>query len=218
MSVLEQLLSTIAPHACLGCTAEGALLCAKCVQALPLVPSRCYQCGRSTTNYQTCLDCQPTSPLAGVWVVTPYAGPAKALLHVIKFERARAGARDVARAMVRLLPNGPYTITHAPTATSRIRARGYDQAELIAKELARATGQPHRALLGRTTQQRQLGQSRVSRKQQMEDAFRPLCPAPQGTILVIDDVLTTGATLDSAATTLRLNGAQHVCAAVFACA
>lgn len=218
MSVLEQLLSTIAPHDCLGCTAEGALLCAKCIQALPPVPPRCYHCGRSTTNYQTCAGCQLTSPLAAVWAVTPYAGPAKALLHVIKFERARAGAQDVARAMARLLPDGPFTITHAPTATSRIRARGYDQAEIIAKELARATGQRYRALLARTAQQRQLGQSRLNRKQQMQNAFRLLCPVPQGSILLIDDVLTTGATLDSAATTLRSNGAQHVCAAVFACA
>jgi ComF family protein len=115
---------------------------------------------------------------------------------------------------------GDVFITYVPTANARVRERGYDQAALIARELSRQVGSPCVPLLARVGGQRQLGQGRAARKKQMEGAFRVLKPAllQNKHVLLVDDVLTTGATCEAAARVLRQAGAKRVSAAVFAVA
>jgi predicted amidophosphoribosyltransferase len=207
MNFLEFVLSGLAPHECVGCKKEGRLLCAACLDGLPPLPSRCYRCNRATKDFRTCPTCRKQSRLTQVWAVTPYTGPAKLLIRKLKFERARAGALDVALAISRQLPDGQaWVITAVPTATSRVRLRGYDQAQLIAREIARLRGCAYAPLLGR------LGQ--------LKGLFRPRqhLVLQNRHVLLIDDVLTTGASIEAAADTLRTAGAQRVSAAVFAAA
>jgi predicted amidophosphoribosyltransferase len=111
-------------------------------------------------------------------------------------------------------------IAYVPTAPQRVRERGYDQAALIAKELAIRSKLPYHTLLARTGTQRQLGQQRAVRKEQMTGAFRSLdkIDLQDKHVLLIDDVLTTGATCEAAARALRQAGAKRVSAAVFAVA
>lgn len=146
---------------------------------------------------------------------------AKELVRTLKFERAKGAAVAMADAMAAALEvSGEVYITHVPTANSRVRERGYDQAALIARELARRTGRPYIPLLARLSGQRQLGQQREVRIKQMEGAFRVLNPAlvNRKHVLIVDDVLTTGATCEAAARALRQAGAKYVSAAVFAVA
>jgi ComF family protein len=153
--------------------------------------------------------------------VTQYKGVAKDILQRLKFERARAGAEDVARILVSAYtPGDDVLVTHIPTAASRVRQRGYDQAELIARAFARLAELPYAPLLVRIGNQRQVGQHREVRTQQMQQAFRPIhiTSLQNRHILLIDDVLTTGATCEAAARTLRQAGAKRVSAAVFAVA
>lgn len=221
MKLLEYLLSLIAPFTCVGCGTEGTLLCDTCKHALPVVPSRCYNCNRKTANYRTCAACRPNSPLYEVWAATAYAGAPKRLLHMLKFERAQAAARDIAVVMAARLPQGRvWMVTYVPTAPSRVRTRGYDQARLIAKELAHCLGVPYAPLLARTTSVRQVGHGRAVRRRQMRQAFRATNTARMANahVLLVDDVITTGATSEAAAQTLRAAGARRVSAAVFAAA
>jgi predicted amidophosphoribosyltransferase len=101
-----------------------------------------------------------------------------------------------------------------------VRQRGYDQALLIAKSLSQRLGRPYVPLLARMGDQRQVGHSRITRLNQMEGAFRPLNTMilKNRHVLLVDDVLTTGATCEAAARILRSNGAKRVSAAVFAVA
>lgn len=89
-----------------------------------------------------------------VWVCTEYQGAAKQLIHDFKFAHKQAAADPLTRLMVDCLPFlSPDTIiSHVPTASSRVRKRGYDHAELLAKALAGNLGLSHASLLIRTGQ------------------------------------------------------------------
>jgi ComF family protein len=219
--IAERLIALIAPHVCKGCGAEGHLLCGTCANGLQSVPPRCYRCQRITKDFRVCTSCRSQSSLFAVWPCTAYTPLPKAVLHSLKFERAQAAARDLAAAMAAKLDLvGPLVITHVPTVPARVRKRGYDQAALIARELAHLTGIPYIPLLARTGSGRQVGQTRLQRRRQMEGAFRPTAAQvlQNGHVLLVDDVLTTGATCEAAARTLRQAGAKRVSAAVFAAA
>ena len=142
------------------------------------------------------------------------------LLHVYKYDRASAGAIIIAKAIADSLPYlaGNTIIVPVPTATSRIRQRGYDHAELIARHVAKYKGLPMVKAARRLSQSRQVGANRQQRKTQLHGAFIVTRPnAVKGAnILVIDDVVTTGSTLEALAAELNKAGARTVCAAVFA--
>jgi ComF family protein len=105
-----------------------------------------------------------------------------------------------------------------PTATSRVRQRGYDQAELLCRELASLTRLPYRTALARHGQSRQVGTNRTERRAHLEGALRVRHPETiQGKhVVLVDDVLTTGATIEAAAKVIRRAGAKRVDAIVFA--
>lgn len=219
MRVIEHIISTIAPHECLGCGLEGSLLCAACSQQLPPIPERCYRCLRTNPGSVTCKSCRSSSALYSVTPITTYDGLAKELVQKLKFERARAGATTVAALLAEHLTLPTNTvITHVPTATSRVRERGYDQAALIARQLAAQTGAMYLPLLGRLGQQRQVGKTRLERHQQMQQLFVAVKSQVPSQILLVDDVITTGATLEACAKILKAAGAKRVSAAVFAAA
>ncbi|HSX16742.1 MAG TPA: phosphoribosyltransferase family protein [Patescibacteria group bacterium] len=203
MSLIEHILRLIAPNECLNCGAEDNLLCNQCAGALPAAVIREKYKGIDT-----------------VWAVTRYEGVAKTLVHMLKFERAAAAADDIARAMARQLPAGQWIVTSVPTAVERVRQRGYDQSRLIARALATQNNLLYLPLLARVSSTRQVGATRAVRKEQMYDAFRPLRHQTMegAPILLVDDVLTTGGTVEAAAAVLRANGARSVSAAVFAAA
>ena len=218
--MIEKLLEILAPHECLGCGHEGLLLCDNCASRLPAAIARCYRCRRSTAEFRTCANCK-ASPLRTVRAAVRYEddGLVKALIHRFKFERAQAAAHDIAPLLQ--LPSDisrERIVVHVPTATSRVRQRGYDQAKLIARGVAARHGVMHVSALARIGQQRQVGASGSARRHQLQTAFRvtrPLLVAGKHVIL-IDDVLTSGATLEAAALTLKQAGAWRVEATVFA--
>ncbi|HEY8999522.1 MAG TPA: phosphoribosyltransferase family protein [Candidatus Saccharimonadales bacterium] len=221
MQIIEQIIATVAPHYCLGCDTEGTLLCAACASTLPPTPGQCYRCGKLDELGRTCVSCRRNSSLRSVQAVTTYEGTAKGLIARLKFERAQAAAKDVAAAMAaRLTFKGgeQFLVTYIPTANTRVRRRGYDQAQLIARELAREFGTSRVALLARVGNVRQLGAGREQRRAQLANAFRPLKPymVQNANVVLIDDVITTGSTLEAAAAILKAAGAKTVHAAVFA--
>lgn len=221
MSIIEDLVNLIAPHHCVNCGAEGSLLCSDCMHGLNVVPSRCYRCQRWTDDYQVCMTCKRYTSIHSLWAVTAYEGAAKELIHRLKFARAKAAAKTVALALSQQYRSAEeVTITYIPTAPTRVRERGYDQAALIAQAYARIAKQPTASLLARLGNNRQVGQRRAVRKQQMQGAF--WVPQPQRVankhILLVDDVLTTGATCEAAARALKQAGAKRVSAIVFAVA
>lgn len=217
MSILEAIISRVAPHNCLVCGQEGSLLCVWCqIETLPALPARCYNCFTLSEASKVCQRCRRLSPLKHVWVRTDYESTAKQLIHAYKFDHARAGAGLIAGFMKEALPYIENAIVvPVPTASSRVRLRGFDHTALLAKQLAKQTGLAYLPALKRVGQSKQVGTKRAVRKAQMKGAFRSVVSLKGQHVLLIDDVVTTGATLEEAARTCRRAGAKTIDALVF---
>ena len=105
--LFDRLLSQIAPHECLSCFAEGALLCQDCVRYLIPAPSACYHCHKPTKAARTCAACLPFSNLSAVRAATMYKAITKDLVWHLKFHGTQAAASEIAEQLVSLYPNSP---------------------------------------------------------------------------------------------------------------
>jgi ComF family protein len=136
----------------------------------------------------------------------------KALIKKLKFERSRSAADVAARLLLSraVLPSDVSIVTAVPIAPSRYRERGYNQAELIAKRVAVQLGLPYRPLLGRENADHQIGRDRQERLEHIQGVFFATSRLAGQRILIVDDVMTTGATLAECATVLSQAGAEAV--------
>jgi ComF family protein len=193
MIVLDNLLEWLTPHDCLGCGVEGLLLCDGCAAVLP------------------------SARTAKIRSATIYTGVAKDLVWRLKFDGAHSAAQIMARQMLPLLPKQGVLVP-VPTTTLRRRQRGYDQTILLAQELSRLSGLPVGRWLARSGQQHQIGADRMQRRLQLLGVYRLTRRARpvDKHIILIDDVVTTGATLEAVTVTVHAAGAAHVTAITFA--
>ena len=209
---------------CLVCGEPGANgrdLCASCHSALPWEGPACLRCALPLPQAGLCGDCLQTARHQGgpaldeTHAAFEYAFPLDRLLPRLKFHRDFAAGRVLAQCMAERyasLPR-PDALLPVPLHRARLRRRGYDQALELAKPLARALSLPllddvlHRHKT--TTAQSRLDAD--ARQRNLRDAFAvaPGAKLPAHVVL-LDDVMTTGATLHAAARALRMAGARRV--------
>ncbi len=138
----------------------------------------------------------------------------------MKFKYSVEAAETIAKELLNTIPSmsPDVVIINVPSATSHTRQRGFDHARVIAKNLAILTKLQFSPSLARLGQARQVGSTRSQRQSQMEGVFNVINPGSvnQKHVLLVDDVITTGATIESAAKALKQAGAKSVDAVIFA--
>jgi predicted amidophosphoribosyltransferase len=137
-----------------------------------------------------------------------YTGVGREVVARLKYRNARSVLPALVKAVAALVdPATVDVVTWAPTSAARRRERGFDQARLLARGVARRLRRPCRALLVRQPGLPQTGRSGRGRRE--GPVFTTVC-RPPAHVLVVDDVVTTGATLAAAARALRAAGAIEV--------
>jgi ComF family protein len=210
------------PPRCVTCRAWGAFVCATCsAQLVRAEHSRCGVCWQPSADTR-CETCRHTSPaFTAVRAVYDYSGPARDLVHALKFGGVSAVAPEMAAPMAELLHSWQpevSAIVPVPMAGVRRRRRGYNQAELLARDVSRSTAIPlATGAVVRSSGPAQVDQPDAdSRRRNVRGAFRPGRTRVTGDVLLLDDVSTTGATMDACARALRAAGADRVYGLTFA--
>ena len=217
--LLGRLQALLFPSRCPGCGLRGVLLCGDCARRLPwLGPDVCPRCAEPRRSGWICGRCRAGSaPLDGVRAACRFEGLARQSVHDLKYRGARVRAPLLAELLEQALAARPIrfdVLVPVPLSPERRRQRGFNQAELVARALGERIGVPvdPDALARVRDTPRQVGRTGQAREQNVADAFA--CPSPEAVrgrrVGVLDDVMTTGATLRACATALRTAGAERV--------
>ncbi|MFM8560708.1 MAG: ComF family protein [Solirubrobacterales bacterium] len=207
--ILGALGAALAPALCWSCrgpAAGGGPLCRTCEGLLPWLDPRV----PASTGSAGALPA-----LERAWAPLSYEGVARDLVHALKFSGAAGVAPAMARQACDALPPRAFPprarLVPVPADRGRRRRRGFDHAEALAGALSDLTGLPVARVLARERAQRagQRGLGRPERLRGQGISVRARRPAPPACVLV-DDVMTTGATARACARALRANGANSV--------
>lgn len=212
-SALARTLDAAFPATCPGCGREGSPICGSC---LPALDARL----DDPPGVLIGMPVDLPYPLLQLEWCAPFVGVVRDALHAIKYQGERRVATPLGAAVARRWAKagaGGDLIVPVPVHAARARQRGYDQAQLIAEVAARHLALPHARLLERHVETiAQFELDRRERATNVRGAFRLLTPGPQPLagrwVVLVDDVMTTGATLSACATVLMEAGAIGVSA------
>lgn len=218
MRLLTAVLDLITGDGCAICRMPGPPLCGPCEAGLPcLGGTGCARCGHPWPHERpACPECIPG--VAWARQALAYDGRVPDLMGAFKDHRRRSLADPLARLMADRLrpPDPPAVLVPVPLAPGRRADRGFNQCHLLAERLGRQWGMPVMPVLHRDDHAApQRGSGAAARRRQVQGAFRAVVHVPMQCVLV-DDVVTTGATLSSAARALRRAGCARVGAVALA--
>ncbi len=207
------------PPWCIGCGREGEYICDACRQQLPFIyPPVCSVCGRPLTVDNTCPGCIGTqAEIDGIRAPFLFGGVIRQAIHQLKYYNLKAIAPVLAGFLHDFLVENPMpgdVLVPVPIHKKRERERGYNQSSLIARELGRMTGISlvEECLIRKINTPPQVRTtSAAERHKNIADAFTCVDRRLAGkNILLIDDVSTSGATMNTCAGVLKAAGAASV--------
>lgn len=240
-AVSRDVLDLLFPIACVGCGKYTAgsgehsdaarWLCVSCRGDIRLERSSCIVCGAYSPTGRTCPRCSTETPLTGVVALGQYANPTlRAAVMQLKFKGIRALAEPLGELLARRLvaagihraPTTPMLVP-IPLSKARERERGFNQAWLLGEVIGKQVGIPVERPLVRTrntAHQTSILESPQARRRNVAGAFA-IRSSDAGNrlparVILVDDVLTTGATMTEAASILAAAGVTEIWAAVVA--
>ena len=214
----QALLDLLFPPRCAGCRRPGTWLCPSCLGQVGRVTGpACLRCGRPSRRAELCSACR-----AGTWALyqarAPFLleGVVQRAVHELKYRGRRVLAGPLGELLVDYLRSLEWpaaAIAAVPLHRERQRARGYNQSDLLARELAGRCGWPllEDGLVRWRNTPPQVGLDGAARRENVRGAFRwEGEQPPPARVLLLDDVYTTGATMEACAQALREAGATEV--------
>ena len=224
--IVSATLDLLFPRRCAGCEEEGSFLCARCEETLPrLTAPFCRLCAQPLPSGDVCSRCRE-APLPGLeGIRAPYLmdGLARDCVHKLKYQDFRAMAGVLGGLLTTHVADmglPASVLVPVPLHTRRLRARGYNQSALLAREMGRRMDIPvaERALRRTRAAPPQARSANLEeRRRNVEGSFTVRDGALSGSaVLLVDDVCTTGNTLAACAVALKAAGAASVWAATVA--
>ena len=207
------------PARCIGCGKTGAFLCDSCLRALPrIAPPVCAKCGRPESTGALCPTCWGwQTQIDGIRSPFRFDGVIRQAVYELKYRNLRAIACCLAALLFGYLQANPVpgdVLAAVPLHIRRLRNRGYNQSSLIARELSKLTALPmvEGCMIRVKDSPPQARTETVDQRRfNVVDAFSCVDQRFRGKrIVLLDDVCTSGATLDACATVLKSAGAVSV--------
>ena len=218
-------LDLLFPKWCVGCGREGDFICPSCRQSLPrIMPPICPKCGRPRPGGRLCPGCVGwRAEIDGIRSPFVFDGVMRQAIHQLKYQNLRTLSALLSRMIWHYLTDNPVpaeVLVPVPLHAKRLRERGYNQSSLVARELGKLANlkviddclirQRHAIPQARTS-------SVEERRSNIAGAFVCRDRRLSGKqVLLIDDVATSGATLDACAAAARATGAASVWGLVIA--
>lgn len=215
--MIDKLLRIVAPHHCYNCGKTGYVLCQNCKYdivyesndtcILCLAPSLRGVCDRHSVRYSR------------AWFIGERVDTLESVIDAFKFDRVKSAGDELADMLDQRLPKFPANtvVVPVPTLSAHIRQRGYDHALLIARSLARKRSLEVGSIVERLAGPSQRGATRKERLKHAAVAYRLRGEIdPNRPYVIVDDIVTTGATVQSVVELLYKGGAKEVWVAVVA--
>ena len=218
-------LDLLFPQWCIGCGREGAYICDSCRRTLTIIsPPVCPRCGRPRSRGEICYECADwQAQIDGIRAPFFFDGVIRRAIHDLKYNNLRALAVPLAELLHDYLKEKPFpgeVIVPVPIHSRRYRERGYNQSALLARELG---GFGHMPVVENSLvrSNHALPQARSGsieeRRENVTGAFACRDERLKGKeVILVDDVSTSGATLDACAGVLKSAGAKAVWGLVIA--
>lgn len=230
--ILNSVLDLFFPKKCLGCNRADTYLCQACFNKIEIINNNtCFFCGKITWQGKVCLNCAKENGLDRIISATEYKNPLiRDLIKVFKYHYVKELTNPLSEILIKAIKNNwslsitclparqghwDLLIVPIPLYGTRIRKRGFNQAELLAKEIANYFNLP----LGLNILKRKIPtipqvniKDREKRKANIKNIFyiSPEYSVKEKIIILVDDVITTGATLVEAGKVLKKSGAKEV--------
>lgn len=217
------LLSFFFPSFCVGCGALGGYVCSTCFRLIKKNKDEsCFYCGKKSPLGLTHVKCRKREGIDGWWVPYKYEASFKRILIGAKYKRAHLILQSLLnhdspplyRAIWRWKKVLDPIIVPVPLSAQRMRERGFNQSLIIGEHLASRTGIPIGEILIRIKNTPHLAKmkDRGMRKKAARHAFRFVGAEVPRAVLLVDDVITTGATIGECARSLKRAGVETVLA------
>jgi len=207
------------PRRCVGCGRVGDFLCLECLRKLPrLVPPFCPRCGRPQASSIVCPSCwQRPTEIDGIRSLFRFDEVVRKSIHELKYRNLKAISPCLAELLADYLKENPLpgeALVSVPLHPRRLRERGYNQSSLLARELGKRIDLlviEDCLIRVKQAQPQVRAVDAEERRSNVADAFACRDERVSGKqIILIDDVCTSGATLESCATVLKDRGATSV--------
>jgi len=217
--LIELAVESFFPRRCVGCGKVGGFLCPECLGKLPrLLPPLCPNCGRPQASGIVCPDCRRRqTEIDGIRSPFRFDEVIRKAIHQLKYQNLKAISPCLAELLADYLRSNPLpgeALICVPLHPRRLRERGYNQSSLLARELSRRIDLPviEDCLIRVKQAQPQVRAVDVEeRRRNVVDAFVCCDEKVSGKqIILIDDVCTSGATLESCAAALKNKDATSV--------